>query len=113
MAGETTQRDAPNGPRWRNHRSDREVRPRQDSRRGRREHTMTLIIGFGNKARHGKDGAALAIVDYYNDRNLLVRNCMGYQTKCVNVVRIGFADALYEIARNEYGMTEKDPALLQ
>src|ERR1700676_2528126 len=29
---------------------------------------MTLIIGFGNRARHGKDTAAQAIVDYYNEK---------------------------------------------
>src|SRR5208282_6007914 len=76
---------------------------------------MTLIIGFGNKARHGKDGAASAIVDYYERRRFY--HAVGapgqYITKEYKVVRLGFADALYEVARNDYNMTEKDASLLQ
>lgn len=64
---------------------------------------MRLLIGLGNKARHGKDSAALAIQTYFNAQfpDLLE----------ARIFR--FADALYEVCRREYGMTDKDAPLLQ
>jgi hypothetical protein len=62
---------------------------------------MRLLIGFGNRARHGKDSAAQAIQDYARRFGL-------------PEVRIfKFAEALYDICRREYGMVEKDAPLLQ
>jgi hypothetical protein len=71
-----------------------------------------IILGIGHKARHGKDTAANAILDYYgwNNELFLKHNTL---KGIVQVQRIGFADALYEMARNEYGMKEKDSVLLQ
>jgi len=71
-----------------------------------------LVLGVGNKARHGKDTFAEAIVDYYKDR-LLTSSKHSWDVFAPKVQRIGFADALYEVARNEYGMTTKDAPLLQ
>jgi hypothetical protein len=73
---------------------------------------MTLIVAFGNKARSGKDTAVSAVVDYYNRQRELQR-AYGLKTVGPVVQRIGFADALYEVCRTEYGMTEKDAPLLQ
>jgi len=71
-----------------------------------------LIIGFGSKARHGKDTAALAIVNYYgNQRETQQRH--GLKVTAPFAARIGFADALYDVCRTEYGMKEKDAPLLQ
>lgn len=61
---------------------------------------MTLIIGFGHRARHGKDTAAEAVADYFNH--------WGYSAKHYH-----FAEALYKVCREEYGMVEKDAPLLQ
>lgn len=47
---------------------------------------MTLIIGFGNKARHGKDTAATAIMEYA---------VLG-DTELTDVRRYKYATALYE-----------------
>lgn len=58
-----------------------------------------LIIGFGNKARQGKDTAAEAIRDHYEKHNSLVRLHWGRTT--VNVHILKFADALYQEA-NEF-----------
>jgi hypothetical protein len=70
-----------------------------------------ILIGWGNKARQGKDTAAQAVIDYYANQRALLS---AHELKGgLNVQRVGFADALYEIARNEYGMTEKDAPLLQ
>lgn len=55
------------------------------------------VIGLGHKARQGKDTAANFMIDQLGSRAL----------------RIGFADALYAVARVEHGMTTKDPKLLQ
>ncbi len=76
---------------------------------------MTLIIGFGNKARQGKDTAANAIVEHYDHWVSYKTMHPGVveQEQRVKAVRIGFADALYEVARQEYGMTTKDAPLLQ
>lgn len=56
-----------------------------------------LVLGLGHKARHGKDSCAAAMV----------------ASDPLNVMRFGFADALYDYCRIEHGMTDKDPALLQ
>lgn len=72
-----------------------------------------IILGIGHKARHGKDTAANAILDYYGVRNDLCLKHDLPKYSIVHVQRIGFADALYEMARNEYGMKEKDSVLLQ
>lgn len=70
-----------------------------------------LLIGFGNRARQGKDTAAQAIVDYYeNKRQQFSKHGL---KPVVKVQRIGFADALYEVCRTEYDMKEKDAPLLQ
>lgn len=57
----------------------------------------TKVIGLGHSARQGKDTVANFMIDIMGS----------------SVVRIGFADALYAVARVEHGMTTKDPALLQ
>ena len=68
-----------------------------------------LILGFGHKARQGKNVAADAVVDYYT-RKREIYGAMGYNIKAQS---IGFATALYEVCRNEYGMRVKDAPLLQ
>jgi hypothetical protein len=56
-----------------------------------------LVLGLGHKARHGKDTAAQAMLE----------------AAPADVLRIGFADALYDYCRVEHGMTTKDAPLLQ
>lgn len=64
---------------------------------------MRLLLGFGHKARHGKDSAAQAIANYFDA-----------QFPAYPQVRIfKFAAALYDVCRKEYGMTDKDAPLLQ
>ncbi len=71
-----------------------------------------IIIGFGHKARQGKDVCAQAIEDYYTAHNdMYLRHRLG--GGIVHVQRIGFADALKEMAIAKYGMKEKNPVLLQ
>jgi hypothetical protein len=72
-----------------------------------------LIIGFGNKARQGKDVAVQAIIDYYAGLRAIKESDYLPSADVPIVQRIGFADALYEVCRTEYGMKEKDAALLQ
>lgn len=60
-----------------------------------------MIVGLGHKARQGKDSAAEAIYDYY---------CPAFSPK-VRIFR--WADALYRVCREEYGMSGKDAPLLQ
>ena len=57
----------------------------------------TTVIGIGHKARQGKDTTA-TIIERLVDGGML---------------RFGFADALYDVARAMFGMTEKDAPLLQ
>lgn len=57
----------------------------------------SLVIGFGHKARHGKDFAAESIL---RDANVPIR-----------VIR--FAESLYSYCRIAFGMRKKDPHLLQ
>lgn len=71
-----------------------------------------MIIAFGNKARHGKDSAGEALVAHYNNaRATQQRHGLKPATPEARIFK--FADALYRVCREEYGMTEKDPALLQ
>lgn len=56
-----------------------------------------LVLGLGHKARHGKDTVAQAMLE----------------SSPADVLRIGFADALYDYCRVEHGMTTKDAPLLQ
>ena len=71
-----------------------------------------LIVGFGNRARQGKDTAGEAVVDYFNKRNERLVRSYG---SCVEVkaTLYKFADALYRECREQHGMTEKDAPLLQ
>lgn len=73
---------------------------------------MTLIIGFGNKARHGKDTAAEAIVEFYADQRRLAMT-HGLLSKAPVVRQFGFAEALYQECRALHGMKDKDAPLLQ
>jgi hypothetical protein len=54
-----------------------------------------LLIGFGNKARHGKDTAAEAILDFYGQRNNLFL-AHGQLNAIKNIGIYKFADALYK-----------------
>ena len=56
-----------------------------------------LVLGIGHKCRQGKDTVAAAML----------------QSAPADVLRIGFADALYDYCRIERGMTTKDGSLLQ
>lgn len=58
-----------------------------------------LIIGFGSKARQGKDTAAQAIVDFYRDKNL-------HTQKPVSVGVLKYATFLYQEV-NEFLAIEK------
>lgn len=58
--------------------------------------THTLVIGFGHKARQGKDTAAKILT-----------------TELPEARRFAFADALYGYCRVAHGMTVKDAPLLQ
>jgi hypothetical protein len=71
-----------------------------------------ILLGIGHRARQGKDTAAEAIVNYYGAKNE-VHLKHGTTEGIVRVQRVGFADALYEMARNQYGMEGKDAPLLQ
>lgn len=73
---------------------------------------MTLIIGFGHKARQGKDTAVEAVVNYYaGQKNVISLN--GLHSHAPTVRQFRFAEALYQECRDNYGMTEKDAPLLQ
>lgn len=79
---------------------------------------MTLIIGFGHKCRQGKDTAGAAVVNYYAQQKRVLGKVYGvdnWRNECpVPDVRLyRFAEALYEICAEEYGMKEKNPILLQ
>lgn len=52
-----------------------------------------LIIGFGSKARHGKDGAALSMIDHLESKRAVAKH-RNYPVRTPNVLKIGFADAL-------------------
>ncbi|MGH7745909.1 MAG: hypothetical protein ACREQ5_14180 [Candidatus Dormibacteria bacterium] len=73
---------------------------------------MRLLIGFGNKARHGKDAAAAAIKDHYDRcRDQFKKHDLTVPVPEVKIFR--FAEAIYEVCRKEFGMTTKDAPLLQ
>lgn len=71
-----------------------------------------LIIGIGNKARNGKDTAGEAIVNYYQTKRDIAEehDLIPYAPKAK---LFKFADALYKVCREEYGMKDKDAGLLQ
>jgi hypothetical protein len=71
-----------------------------------------ILIGLGNKARQGKDTFAQAVLDYYGGQRDL-QQLHDLPVTAPKAQRVGFADALYEVAKTEYGMTEKDAPLLQ
>lgn len=73
---------------------------------------MRLLIGFGSKARHGKDSAAQAVKDYFDSKKS-VAFVHGYGVKVPEVRIFKFAEALYKECRELHGMTDKDPVLLQ
>ncbi len=52
-----------------------------------------MIIGFGNKARHGKDTAADALVEFYQTQRALAQAHLR-TTKVPNIKKVNFADAL-------------------
>jgi hypothetical protein len=71
-----------------------------------------LLIGLGNKARSGKDCAASAAVDYYqNQRDTAKKHDRISLAPVAQTFR--FAEALYEECRQNHGMTDKDAKLLQ
>lgn len=71
-----------------------------------------ILIGLGNKARNGKDTAGEAIVEYFNSMlHLQTKHGLKPATPVARIFK--FADALYKIAREEYGMKEKNATLLQ
>ena len=74
-----------------------------------------MIIGLGSKARQGKDIAGEAIVNYYNNRLAAAEKHFGSvsEDKYPKARVFKFADALYKVCREEYGMKEKDARLLQ
>ena len=55
---------------------------------------MTLILGLGNKARHGKDSFAAAVTTYFVNLDAAAAK-HGLKHKPVVVQHIAFADALY------------------
>ena len=73
-----------------------------------------MIIGIGSKARQGKDTAGEAIVEHFNNKRHVAQQ-HGYRNdKTFPEARIfKFADFLYQVCRDEYGMKEKDTPLLQ
>jgi hypothetical protein len=71
-----------------------------------------LIIGLGHKAQQGKDTFVAAITAYYTALRETQRK-HGLKVVSPSVQRVAFADALYEMARRDYGMTVKDAPLLQ
>jgi hypothetical protein len=70
-----------------------------------------LLLGFGHKARQGKDTAGQGVFDYYEKKRQLALRHGLRVIPAVGLYR--FAEALYEEARRDYGMTEKDAPLLQ
>ena len=56
---------------------------------------MTLIIGLGNRARHGKDSFAQSIIRYYGNLDA-AKAKHGLAFKPTIIQHIAFADALYK-----------------
>jgi len=71
-----------------------------------------ILFGLGSKARQGKDTAGEAIVNHFNDRrHLQVQHGLKVTSPEARIFK--FADALYRVCREEYGMVGKDAPLLQ
>ncbi len=71
-----------------------------------------ILFGLGNKARQGKDTAGEAIVNHFNGlRYLQIKH--GLKAVAPEARIFKFADALYRVCREEYGMIGKDAPLLQ
>lgn len=71
-----------------------------------------IILGFGHKARHGKDTAGEAVLQHFiNLAQGAAKHSLKYSGP--RVVLTKFATALYKECRELHGMTEKDPILLQ
>jgi len=70
-----------------------------------------IIIGLGHKAQNGKDTAGEAIKAYYDNQALLLHR-HGLKGG-LRVFIAKFAAALYQECREQHGMVEKDPILLQ
>jgi hypothetical protein len=70
-----------------------------------------LLLAFGSKARQGKDTAGQSVFDYYKKKQELALRHGLRVIPSVGIYR--FAEALYEEARRDYHMTEKDAPLLQ
>lgn len=81
------------------------------------EHEANMLLAFGHKARQGKDTAGEAVVEYYNRRRESAAQHLMRDSKFDALYPpasiFKFADALYQVCREEYGMTEKDAPLLQ
>lgn len=73
---------------------------------------MSLLIAFGNKARHGKDSAAEAILAHVKSREVNLGKFYK-DPPVVEARQFRFAEALYEECHQLHGMTEKDAPLLQ
>ena len=71
-----------------------------------------ILIGLGNKARQGKDTAGEAIVSYYNAKRYQQAH-HGLKVTAPEARIFKFADALYKVCREEYGMIGKNAPLLQ
>lgn len=74
-----------------------------------------MILAFGHKARQGKDTAGEAVVDFYNRRRRhVIDSHTTFLPKFYPEAKLfKFADELYRVCREEYGMKEKDAPLLQ
>lgn len=74
-----------------------------------------LIVGFGNKAQHGKDTAGEAVVAYFEkERARFIKHYGMTAPGLPPVAKLyKFAEALYRECREQHGMTEKDAPLLQ
>lgn len=58
---------------------------------------MTLILGLGNKARHGKDSFAQSIIRYYGNLDAVYsKHQMTPNHKPTIIQHLSFADALYK-----------------
>lgn len=65
-----------------------------------------LILGFGNKARHGKDSCAEAIIDYYQRQHEAASKHGLIKHRAVKVQRLAFADALYKEVNEFLAITQ-------
>lgn len=63
-----------------------------------------IVIGLGSKARQGKNEAAETMMDYAREK-------YGFRSGQITIA--GYADELYRMCREFFGMKEKDAPLLQ